>query len=76
MKPDSYYLTEVLRKGKPKWVIADAHGPDFAVFKNKRTAEATLKKLLNGKAQFCECGQWVNHENQKNHQCIAEYQVE
>ena len=56
----SFYIQKVQRPRGPRWLVASRSSADFAVFDDKRNAEATLLKLTSGEAKFCPtCGHWI-----------------
>lgn len=75
-EPD-YYIQEVGRKNKTLWAIRSRNGPDFCAFASRVSAQKALRDLLLHKAQFCECGEWVNYTGgRKVHSCSADYTTE
>ena len=57
-----YTITEVRRPGRkgPRFLVAESGTPYFAVYLRAQDAEAALRRLQAGTAQFCPtCGRWV-----------------
>lgn len=66
--PDNYYLAFLKKQGQ--WLIANRGSAEFALFREGRSAKKALRELQEGKARFCDCGQWVLYSGGlSGHEC-------